>query len=270
MYVVSSDAQYKVSSGYTYDTTTSKYTIDENDSYVIWDYVAEDVLAILDTHRYTCGGTANTCSNLNYALHQQDEYGVSVLGYQLKNGSSLENDLTFPNTADHILKFQVDYWYQKNILPYDSYVEDSIYCNDRIVTEGFSLNNQRKQYLHFRQHDPTTDLDCPRVADRFSVSNPQAQLTYKVALPTAPEMKLLNNSKARSSGSQYWLMSPYSFRDKVYINDLINIIESDGDITYTAAYDESGGIRPVITLIPGLEFSSGEGSMEDPYIVSTN
>ena len=42
-------------------------------------------------------------------------------------------DSTNINTTDSTIKTAVDLWYNNNILNYNSYIEDTIYCNDMFI-----------------------------------------------------------------------------------------------------------------------------------------
>ena len=110
-------------------------------------------------------------------------------------------------------------------------------------------------------------LSCPNVTDRFSVSNDKAKLKYKVGLPTYREMQLLNNNNARKSNSDYWLLSPcYYYTDG---NATVRFLADDGGTGGTFYANGALGIRPMISVKYGTHYSDGDGSMANPYIVST-
>ena len=183
------------------------------------------------------------------------------------------------NTTDSTIKGNIDLWYQNTLLnDYDAYIDDTIYCNNRKIREvsgvkqlgGWNPNGgttDSNYSLQFNEYNVTSDLSCPNVLDQFSVSNTSAQLTYKVGLITSSEMNLLNQNNARVSASAYWLGSPYG-----YIND-----RAGGRNVSTTGYGSGGnvvpglgGVRPSVSLTPGTEYSSGDGSMANPYVVRTN
>ena len=50
----------------------------------------------------------------------------------------------------------------------------------------------------------------------------------------------------------------------------VNYVARDGHLGYSYVGDTSIGIRPTISLIPGIQYSSGDGSMANPYVVQMN
>ena len=103
------------------------------------------------------------------------------------------------NTDDSVEKYAVDRWYLNHLYhEYDTYIDDTIYCNDRTVTDFGTMNpdnGEINQVLKYRNYSSITDLSCARSLDKFSISNQNAKLTYKVGALTAPEVNILNNSK---------------------------------------------------------------------------
>ena len=78
---------------------------------------------------------------------------------------------------------------------------------------------------------------------------------------------MIANTRIRTTGSVYVLMTPREYSDIPSAN--ISIINGTG------AYSASGvtadlGIRPVISFSPNTFYSSGSGTMSDPYIIETN
>ena len=171
------------------------------------------------------------------------------------------------NTTNSTIKSGVDAWYKHYLLEdYDDYIEDTIFCNDRSIRALNGWNpdgGMTNAYLQFKEYNVTSDLSCTNTTDKFSVSNNNAKLTYKVGLMSSPEMNILNNSNARKTGQFYWLASPHSFdyyraRGRSVFTD--GLMRDDG-VSVTL------GVRPAVSLTPGIEYSDGDGSMANPYIV---
>ena len=64
------------------------------------------------------------------------------------------------------------------------------------------------------------------------------------------------------TGYMYWLASPFRFDD----------IGASGMVVYTAGYiinysGNAGGVRPVVSLKPGTEYTSGNGAYTNPFVV---
>ena len=166
------------------------------------------------------------------------------------------------NTTNSIMKNGVDAWYKKYLLDdYDLYIDDTIYCNDRSIRalngwnpDGGSLTG----FLQFKEYSVGTDLSCTNTTDRFSVSNANARLTYKVGLMSSPEMNILNQASARKTGQYYWLASPSYF----YVTSAYGrVVDANGGWSNNF----TNGVRPAVSLTPGIEFSKGDGSMASPY-----
>ena len=80
---------------------------------------------------------------------------------------------------------------------------------------------------------------------------------------SSPEMNIINNSNALKTGKTYWLASPYYFDVSYIYNSSINELGRMG----SSHVSYSNGVRPAISLKPGTEYASGDGSMTSPYIV---
>ena len=98
------------------------------------------------------------------------------------------------NKVNSPIKDVVDNWYERFMTEYTNKLEDTVFCNDRsIASIGSWTNGNANNNLLFNNYNAITDLSCANETDRFSVNNPNAKLTYPVAVLTAPEIRLLNN-----------------------------------------------------------------------------
>jgi hypothetical protein len=238
-----------------------------------WDQSSENNITSLSTHHYTCFNETGVCSSLAYAFYYDP---IGRLNYiNLMGGKGIEDALeemlysNNVNTKDSIMKLGIELWYKKYMLSYDSYIDDTIYCNDRSIRSmgGFNPDGGgMASLLIFRGYPLGTDLSCANITDKFSISNSSAQLTYKVGLMSALEMNLLNQNSARKSGQSYWLFSPGRFGNQYAIHYSTDVNGDLGTIYTNSVY----GVRPAISLIPGIEYTSGDGSMANPYVVDTN
>ena len=118
-------------------------------------------------------------------------------------------------------------------------------------------------YLQFKEYNVTSDLSCTNTTDKFSVSNNNAKLTYKVGLMSSPEMNILNRNNARKTGQWYWLASPRCFD---YYYALGRSVVPYGNVS-DISLGYANGVRPAVSLKPGIEYSDGDGSMANPYKV---
>lgn len=258
---------YKFASGFTYANGT--YTLSGN-LINVYD-LSDSTTTKMNNAHYTCFDTTGKCTKLIYVFYANI---ATVRLINLENGKSIEdavNEMLYSddvNTKNSTIKTGVDAWFKHYLLDYSDYLEDTIFCNDRSQINqslnGWNPNGGRVNVeMSFYG---SSDLSCPNETDKFSVSNNKAKLTYKVGLMTSREMELLNANSARKYGGYYWLGSPYdlSFGTNTYW-----MVDNDGDVDDSFSY-HSNGVRPAISLRPGIEYYSGDGSMNNPYKVLTD
>ncbi len=237
-----------------------------------------------NNNHYTCFNNSGVCEKLNYVYYFTDGSGYSgtsrgsAFYVELENGESVEdviNNTFFAdnvNQKDSFAKFWVDKWYEINLTQYSDYLDDVIYCANRSVSNyaGWNKNGGDVQtMLNFNN----PGLLCPNETDQFSTVNTKAKLKYPVGLLTKAEYDMLNYQTTSNTASEtFWLMNPKG----AYCG--ISAGSSTGGIyTYVGGYNydynhisNGVGIRPVVTLEPGITILSGDGSKENPYIIQTN
>lgn len=234
----------------------------------------------LSKSHYTCYNLTGVCSTYYYInyISKTDAYSAQITG-----GKYVSTDLTDTNnilyemlykgnvnTTNSTIKGNVDLWYQNTLLTnFDSYIDDTIYCNNRTITNfgGWNPNGgttDSNYLLQFREYSVSTDLSCPNITDKFSVSNNSARLSYKVGLMSSPELNLLNHANARTSANYYWLASPYFFSRNTATG---RGVSANGNWSSNSVSGAAGGVRPAVSLISGLEYSKGDGSTTNPYVV---
>lgn len=227
---------------------------------------------MLSTHHFTClNAGSTTCSAVAY-LYFYSESGekryIILSNGEVSIPQVLDNMLTKNNTSSTI-KNALEAWYKKYLLDYDNDIEDVIYCNDRNITalNGWNPNGGVLNIsLELKGSNITGDLSCSKVTDQFSVSNPSAQLSYKIGLLTVDEVNILNNQQVARTGKRYWLDSPCCFD---YGRGCLLSVNPTGN-TDDSPVSSAFGVRPVITLKSKTTYISGDGSMADPYVVDTD
>ena len=249
------------------------YTL-TGDIKTFWDLSDSTNQGYLPTHHYTCLENGTSCTTIGYVITCSGHMVYYALFSGYSNVSTAINDMLSAdgvNQNNSIIKAGVDAWYKRYLTNYTSKLEDTIYCNDRSITSigAWDPNGGDVRYystLKFKNHDTYNhykDLSCTNITDKFSMSNTKAQLIYPIGLLTAPEISLLNNTKISATGQSYFLISPNRVSDNTsFISDVSpsgNVSAPDTDDTY--------GVRPVVSLTPGTEYTSGNGSMSDPYVV---
>ena len=269
MTYISVSNNYKYAKGYSWDGT--KYTLDNN-SVQFFEWNNTNITSLNNAH-YTCFNETGECTSLSYIYYIDDDKPYYI---NLNNGKSVDDALNEMlndnglNVINSTIKSGIEAWYKHYLLDdYDNYIEDTIFCNDRSISalNGWTpTGSNTAGSLQFKEYNTSSDLSCLNITDRFSVSNSNAHTTYKVGLVSSPEMNLLNNNYARNTGQPYKLGSPYEFQN---YNTIFTIVDSNGSIV-TDYVDYNRGVRPAISLIPGIEYIDGDGSMTNPYIVDTS
>ena len=208
------------------------------------------------------------CTKVKYVYYVHT-YSSTSYYIELENGTKIEDvmkEMLEANKYNSSIKGSIDAWYEMNMMDYSDYLEDTIFCNDRSLSsfEGWNPNGgDTLRYLKFKEDAFTNNLNCTNETDRFSVSNEKAKLKYKVGLMRKSEIELLNNGIIGASGNGYWTISPYNFSD----NSFVSSTERNGYFFSLVDVSYVKGVRPAISLIPEIGYSSGDGSMENPYVV---
>ncbi len=197
-------------------------------------------------------GTSTFNSNYNDNMY---------VGYQYTN-----NEVHGRGTDSNI-KGVLDSWYNSNLNSYSEYIatgEGATFCNDRLTYFGTGLDNTDTFYAPrnrlFDKKDPS--FKCQNDSDKFDVS---------IGLVTADEVayaggvcNINNQSYYLNTNQQYWTISPGLFYNgNVYMFN----VYSDGTLNgyYTNNFY---GVRPVINLKADVNFSSGNGTNSDPFLIS--
>ena len=260
---------YKYAKGFTWDG--SKYVLDDDTSTTFWNINDSTNKTSLNNAHYTCWNSSGECTTISYIYYLS---GTIPYYINITDGKSVEeaiNEMLYNdnvNTTNSTIKTGVDAWFEKNLLDYSDYLEDTVFCNDRSQSNsssnGWNPNGgSLSTYMYFFG---SSDLSCPNNNDKFSTLNDKAKLKYKVGLMSYIEMNLLNNSNARKTGQYYWLASPVGFNyfSGHYAREWD--VSGNGDMN-SGHVDSTYGVRPAVSLAPGTEYSDGDGSMENPYVV---
>ena len=265
-YILMSD-RYKFANGFTWDG--NKYTLDNNETVIFGNLRDSEKIKKINSAHYTCLNLSGECTTLFY-VHSISGNNFSYIS--LTNGKSIEdaiNETLYDNVNnnDSLIKIGIDEWFDKYIIDYSDYLEDTIFCNDRsqsnASTNAWNPNGgDLKTKLRFSRKN---DLSCANNTDKFSTLNVNAKLKYKVGLASYGEMNLLGNDKTRATGQNYWTITPLGYNGSAEAQYVSRdgLIPSNGNFSINMSL----GVRPVVSLEPGTRYTSGTGSMEDPYMV---
>ena len=276
-------ATMKFGSGFTYSRGT--YTLTN----------AEDGIA--NTRHYTCFTTNDTCDGADvgkvyYVYYKSGNYYYYI---ELENGKSVEDAIAEmqTNTTSSNAKTQIESWYASNMASVTNKLEDTIWCNDRSTGNGnnngwIANGGYTYRILYYGAHERSNyadntstvknqpSLSCANKNDAFTVSNGKGnqKLIYPVALLTADEIVLAgglgrttNTNYYLATGNTYWTLSPYMFGG-IYDEKnacIFDVIEN-GYISGNSV-DMAYGLRPSISLKPGLPVIKGTGTVIDPYVI---
>ena len=291
---------FKYSNSFTYDGTN--YTL-SGTSKTFWNF-QDNYMDLNDTH-YTCFNNSGVCRDIYFIYFTRENEAWYIKISDGKGIEDAKNDMLYAdnvNTNNSNVKNYIENWYRNNLdIPvsqnsstkFGDYIEDTIYCNDRTIEDSYGWTENGNMHGYptwqslpitagfrgwgdFRDNDLT--LTCLHQTDRFSVSSNigNGKLSYPVGLLSTAEALLAryeasnvnSNNYYLKSGSQYMLMNPY------YVNThelAIRTISTGGQVNGTFTWYGTGygvnGVRPVISLIPEIEYSDGDGSVDYPYIV---
>ncbi len=275
-YVASSKDMRSVTDDYVYgnDVTYSNgtYTLKDTKTSSSW---SSDRTTLATKYHYTCLSTSDSCSSVYYIHDFGNSSSVSYL--TLTGGDNIETAKTkmFTNTNDSTIKAVVDNWYKTNMTSYTDKLEDTIYCNDRTITKGplLSKDTSSTSSIYFagrtRAETYKPSLDCSNSNDAFTVDSSigNGKLTYPVGLMTTDEAMYAGRefSFSSSSTNYWWSGTPIHF---AYNNVNMACMYSIDYFGYYYGGRNNFGVRPVVSLAPGIGVDLGDGTSESPFIVN--
>lgn len=265
------NTKYLYGNSYQYDATTKTYTL--KDTFDTWNVVKDN--SSLTSHHYTCLNATGTCKTIYYLISVPTNIqGIPVYFIELTNGESIKdalNNMLYAkdvNTNDSTVKRIVDDWFNQNLTNYNKYIEDTVYCNDRSIYQyGAYDSNGLFQPTYFNTYERrlgTPSLQC-NLLDSFTVStkNGNGSLKYPIGLITSDEVVYGGINSYLNTSEDYLTMSPY-YSSGNYTNSVFNI--GNNGLSNALNYNNYG-VRPVISLKPDIEYSSGDGSSQTPYVI---
>ena len=283
-YVMSSEASYDKALFYKNGTKLEEHSGTEEGTISLTGLTISDIIKVeytkdsssssgSDTVTFSIGkavGNAikscnNTGSNSTIgSLAFNSTYNnAKYVGYMY--GSSID-DTTY--TDDSTIKAAIDDWYQNNMTDYTSQLEDTVFCNDRSYTTSDSYFGAYTRL----DTNKTPTLKCQNTKDKFTVdtSNGNGALTYPVGLITADEMAYAGGVYGTSNSSFYlytgqsiWALSPCYFSSSYAYEFTLN---STGRL-YWSYVTDSYGVRPSVSLQPGIGMTGGSGTAADPFVI---
>ncbi len=192
------------------------------------------------------------------------------------------------NQTSSTIKTNLETWYVNKLQAYSSYLDDSIWCNDRQLQSevggeatGTGFGNSVTKYAGcYRVYtSKTPSLKCGLKNDRFTVSDTSlgnGALTYPIGLLTVDELAFagaiqpFSNTSYylyKNASSDFWsLLTPNTY----YADNYAKIFRAykSGYIDFYIVDSYSlGGLRPAITLKSTTKVA-GSGIASNPYIIA--
>ena len=133
-------------------------------------------------------------------------------------------------------------------------------------SNGWNPNGGSTSTLLYFKNNSTSNqsLVCSNETDRFSMSNAKAKLKHPIGLLSVPELSLAGYGSSHyfNNGQYVWLASPNYFFDG-YAS--VMVVNASGWVNNGVVI--ARGVRPSVSLKPNTNFSSGDGSFTNPFVI---
>ncbi|MCI8460954.1 MAG: hypothetical protein HFE81_06105 [Bacilli bacterium] len=178
------------------------------------------------------------------------------------------------NGEDSSIKRTMDQWYTYHMTSYTSKLEDTVWCNDRSIYVRDPYNPDPIEIPFFKPYERfstrTPDLYCENASDRFTVSSSKGngKLKYPAAPLTMDEVLLAGSVDSvgyLGRNQNWWTMTPGNGGGEA---TYIAIVSKNNKIEFIAFEGNGVGLKPAISLAPGIRVDSGTGTVSNPYVVS--
>ena len=266
------------------DITYANGTYTLKDTYTLTDANnwSSEYSTIASKYHYTCITSSDTCEKVDYIYKTSSSASYYFELSDGKNHLDILKEMLDNSTNENnsTIKTAIDEWYKNNMTDYTSQLEDTVFCNDRSYDISESALN--KDYsnssitLYFSSYqriysDYKPTLKCTNTNDKFTVekSNGNGALTYPVGLITADEMSYAGGKYSTSNSSFYLYTGQnyYTLTSNNFFRSLaVGFIFYSGYL-YGGVASDSYGVRPSVSLQPGIGMTGGHGTATDPYIV---
>ncbi len=209
-----------------------------------------------------------------------DSYVIGYTSYNSYMDDAKYTGYTYDNGTDSFIKKEIDTWY-KNTLgnsSYDDMVIGGRFCSDssgyKLGTDyGLSIINYNvfasydrlgQAISNFSKANAPT-LKCPVTNESYG-----GDYRLKAGLITADEMVLAGENmylsgnsylNVKDSSAYYWTMTPSSFN-----NNGSGWYQSNS--IYVSLISDIRAVRPVINVMANTDFVSGDGTIDNPYVLS--
>ena len=200
--------------------------------------------------------------------YNSDSSRSEYVGYTYTTGSQRTTSGTASN-----LKTQNETWYNSNLASYASKMADGKYCNDRNTGAGYSWSSQPSSTLYYAGYDRSGAKSASSVSPTLSCPSGDVY-TLKIGAITMDEVVIAggkwgtpNNAYYLYSGNYYWTMSPYLFAPSSTYPAGVFYVNTSGNLISNSVNHTVPGVRPVINLKADVVISTGNGTIDSPFVV---
>ena len=204
-------------------------------------------------------GTGTMINNVSNIKFNNSSDNVAYVGYTYIDPTTSEE-------TDSNMKQVIDTWYSSAITNNkidDNKVETTTYCNDRSSrTSGSDIYYGAYDRLRARGSYSvvTPTLNCPNASDNYSL---------KAGFITADEIAYAggkynssNSTFYLNNNGSYWSGSPYFSN-----GNALELVVNGGYLTNANVSNTYVVVRSVVSVVPGIAITSGDGTPTNPYIV---
>ena len=224
---------------YTYNAETDKFTLKDPVA-LLGTEVTEDYVGW-----YTMNSRSST-TGYPYvykitSVTPSDGSSSASIKYHYVTYGTTSKEKAQENINDSTIKEAIDSWYETHIkdTEYESYLSDTLFCNDRSFNERNNGTGAGTSQTYYRPNSGNKTLKCSQKNDRFTVDDEEignGALSYPISLITGDEVYLAGGYGSNSSyylctGNYYWTLSPGDFSGSYArvrrVNDDGNTNDSD-------------------------------------------
>ena len=216
-------------------------------------------------------GESSEDRQIGTSAYNEDYNQSYYVGYTYQTGAQRPSSQN-SGTAS-VIKGVLDSWYSTNIAGKgldDKVVSSPGFCNDRNTASGDSWISSGSDFDYAAYErlrtNKTPTLECSNTNDIY---------TTKIGLITADEVAYAGGVYGRSNSSYYlytnsayWTMSPFYYKSSTIYPANVFGVGVSGGLYRTNVDWTSGGVRPVLNLSADVTISAGNGTMDNPYVVS--
>ncbi len=239
----------------------------------------------------------NNGADVAYNTNYNDNAYIGWMYGQTGQSGTGAYDRTHANTTNSNIKNIVNTWYDNNLVSYDQYIADAVYCADRTMPgsyvnnwsgdSGLGYGTQATAYgaaarTAVWNSSTQPQFTCPQKNDAFTVSDNiygnaiGTEKSRKIGLITADEIVAAGSGKYgttnknyylyKSSNKWYWSLSP-SVIGYTNLHAYVFVVGTNGALDWNYVDNTNdGAVAPVISI--KAEYASqleGQGTASSPY-----